>query len=196
MVDPGNILYKIQLPEYVFRDIVRNRWWIYGSLAAIAAWTVTSAVLFHWVEGAHHHKLSWISSFYFTVINITTVGFGDITPHTAWGKIIAMANSVVGVLSFGVAVSIISAALQPSGASVLPSYPQSYPFPSDLFRGPIQAPMDRETMSRFVSSFLKATENQGMARRRRLRIVLKEYDGSGSEEAVLDISFRRTRRRG
>jgi Ion channel len=42
------------------------------------------------------------------------VGFGDITPKSPDGKIVAMANSLVGVVSIGFLIAIVSLALQPS----------------------------------------------------------------------------------
>ena len=43
------------------------------------------AVLFHWIEG-----WDWLDSFYFVVITITTIGYGDFTPQTSLGKIITI----------------------------------------------------------------------------------------------------------
>jgi voltage-gated potassium channel len=39
-------------------------------------------VVYHFVE-----HLGWIDSYYFSVVTLATVGFGDIVPHTIFGKI-------------------------------------------------------------------------------------------------------------
>ncbi len=52
----------------------------------------TGTVFFRFVEG-----LAWLDSLYFCVITLTTVGFGDISPTTAAGKIFTMLYVVVGI---------------------------------------------------------------------------------------------------
>lgn len=41
--------------------------------------------------------LSWLDSLYFCVITLGTVGYGDISPQTAAGKIFTMVYIVVGI---------------------------------------------------------------------------------------------------
>lgn len=50
------------------------------------------ALLFHWVE-----HWGWLDSVYFTVVTITTIGFGDFTPKTGLGKIITIFYGLNGV---------------------------------------------------------------------------------------------------
>lgn len=50
---------------------------------------------------------SYFDSLYFSVISITSLGYGDISPQTVWGKIIAMVYAVVGLPLFLVASSFI-----------------------------------------------------------------------------------------
>ena len=53
-------------------------------VASIAAVLVLSigTVFYHFVE-----KLSFVDAFYFSAITLTTVGYGDISPHTTFGKL-------------------------------------------------------------------------------------------------------------
>jgi hypothetical protein len=64
--------------------------------------TITLAVLgggmvfYHFVE-----KLSWVDAYYFCVVTLSTVGYGDITPHTSLGKIFTTFYIMVGVIILG-----------------------------------------------------------------------------------------------
>lgn len=42
-------------------------------------------------------KLSLIDALYFSVVSLTTVGYGDITPHTTPGKLFVMGYLLVGI---------------------------------------------------------------------------------------------------
>lgn len=60
---------------------------IFGG-AIIGVGTVSSRFL---------EDLSWVDSFYFSVITLTTVGYGDITPQTDGGKIFTSIYVLVGI---------------------------------------------------------------------------------------------------
>ena len=65
----------------------------YYILLSLAITVVTvGTVVFHLLE-----KWSWIDSFYFTVITLATVGYGDLTPTTPVGKIVAVIFVISGV---------------------------------------------------------------------------------------------------
>lgn len=84
-------------------------------MAIIFGYTVISTLAFHHWEKLHGlPRYGYFDSLYFTIINITTVGFGDITPTTTMAKVISICNSIGDVIAFGYFVTIISAALQPS----------------------------------------------------------------------------------
>ncbi len=50
------------------------------------------AVVYHWLEG-----WSWIDSIYFSVITLTTIGYGDFSPTTDAGKIFTMFYILIGL---------------------------------------------------------------------------------------------------
>jgi voltage-gated potassium channel len=64
-------------------------------LVAVIAIMLFGTIGFAFLEG-----LSLFNSFYFTFITVATVGYGDITPHTQAGRVLAMLVIVVGVGTF------------------------------------------------------------------------------------------------
>lgn len=52
----------------------------------------TGTIFYHYVE-----KLHWIDSYYFSVVTLSTVGYGDITPHTNAGKIFTTFYILAGI---------------------------------------------------------------------------------------------------
>ena len=61
---------------------------IFASLSAIGVGTV----FYRYVE-----DLSWTDSWYFTVVTLSTVGYGDISPQTAFGKTFTSFYLLLGV---------------------------------------------------------------------------------------------------
>lgn len=58
----------------------------------ILAMVVTGATLYHWLEG-----WSWVDSYYFVVITLTTIGYGDLTPTTDVAKVLTIFFALNGV---------------------------------------------------------------------------------------------------
>ena len=65
---------------------------VQATLGAVALLVIAGTVIFRFVE-----KFSWLDSLYFVVVTLTTVGYGDIAPQTAVGKIMAMGFMIVGI---------------------------------------------------------------------------------------------------
>jgi voltage-gated potassium channel Kch len=52
----------------------------------------TATVVYHWLE-----DWSWVDSLYFSVVAVTTVGFGDLTPTTDGAKLFTVAYILIGL---------------------------------------------------------------------------------------------------
>lgn len=68
---------------------------------------IFSALFMYFTEPSQH---TLIDSFWFVITSITTVGYGDITPDTQQGKLLAMLLVVIGFLALSVFTGSISAA--------------------------------------------------------------------------------------
>ena len=65
----------------------------FRSLCILVGVVIGSGTLFyHFVEG-----MGWIDAFYFCVITLTTIGYGDLTPKTAIGKLFTVVYIFVGL---------------------------------------------------------------------------------------------------
>jgi len=76
---------------------MRERWKKYSlqqkELAALVGLIlIVGTVFYHYAEG-----LSVLDSLYFSVTTLTTVGYGDIAPHTAAGKIFTIVYLISGI---------------------------------------------------------------------------------------------------
>jgi voltage-gated potassium channel len=66
---------------------------VYRVLIALTLITLgTGTIVYHYVE---HFK--WVDSYYFSVITLATVGYGDFVPHTTFGKIFTTFYILIGV---------------------------------------------------------------------------------------------------
>jgi len=65
----------------------------FRSLCILVGIVIGSGTIFyHFVEG-----MGWIDAFYFCVITLTTIGYGDLTPKTAIGKLFTIVYIFVGL---------------------------------------------------------------------------------------------------
>ena len=93
---------------YEQRRIRRVRRTLYFVLAAVALFAfLVSPLLFVWAEAPYHHEhggdgVDFFSALYWSVMTFTTVGYGDVTPQTIAGRVLAMIDGVLGVTVLGV----------------------------------------------------------------------------------------------
>jgi len=71
---------------------IRPRTQIEASIIALTFLIVLGTVVYHWIEG-----WSWISSFYFSVCTLTTVGYGDFYPTTELSRLFTAFYALTGV---------------------------------------------------------------------------------------------------
>ena len=79
-------------PLHLFFESARRRKW---ALTYILALTCLSTFIFSYVE-----KHTLFDAFYWTITVITTVGFGDITPHTVIGKMLFIFDAISGITTY------------------------------------------------------------------------------------------------
>lgn len=53
---------------------------------------VIGTITYHYLEG-----WSWLDALYFSIITLTTIGYGDFSPQTSGGKIFTILYIVVGI---------------------------------------------------------------------------------------------------
>ena len=66
--------------------------------ALIGVILILSAALFAWTQ-----HVSWFLGLYWAVTTVTTVGYGDVTPHNTIGRVIAMGTMLTAIPLAGVA---------------------------------------------------------------------------------------------
>ncbi len=63
-----------------------------GLIFASGLIVVVGTVVYHFVEG-----WTWLDALYFSVITLTTIGYGDFSPQTDLGKAFTIAYIIIGV---------------------------------------------------------------------------------------------------
>ncbi|MBE8577468.1 potassium channel family protein [Vibrio sp. OPT18] len=54
------------------------------------------------------HNQGWITYFYFSIVSITTLGYGDVLPSSSWAQIAAATESLLGILLIGLFLNALS----------------------------------------------------------------------------------------
>lgn len=71
---------------------IRPRTQIEASIMALTFLIVLGTVVYRWIEG-----WSWVTSFYFSVSTLTTVGYGDFYPTTELSRLFTAIYVLAGV---------------------------------------------------------------------------------------------------
>ena len=92
----------------LIRLLLRSRPLLVLTLFALVI--MFNALLFYWAEGVAggRRDVDLFESLYWSIITSATVGYGDVTPRTAAGKLVAMEATVTGIAMFTLLVSTIA----------------------------------------------------------------------------------------
>lgn len=93
------------------RSIAQSRRKIAIFFVGVLVLSVVFGSLMYLVEGPKHGFTSIPKSIYWTIVTITTVGYGDITPQTVLGQIVSSAAMLTGYSILAVPTGIITAEL-------------------------------------------------------------------------------------
>ena len=84
------------------QEIGKVRGQVSIALGMGAALIIIGTFLFH-----HLMDWTWEESFYFSVVTLTTVGYGDLTPDTGFQRVVIAIYVLIGVTIFVTAIGII-----------------------------------------------------------------------------------------
>ena len=69
---------------------------------AYALIIITSALMYFFLPGVFKEDISFGDGLYFSVVTITTLGYGDLSPISGFGKTVAAFEALLGVILMGV----------------------------------------------------------------------------------------------
>lgn len=85
--------------------------YVYRVLISLVVFTIaTGTIFYHVVE-----KFSYVDAYYFSVVTLATVGYGDLSPQTTAGKIFTTFYIFIGV---GIITTFITAVARKRGAKL------------------------------------------------------------------------------
>ncbi len=94
--------------SHLTRALKASRFKISIFLYAVIMLVIVIGALMYFVEGAESGFNSIPRSMYWVIVTITTVGYGDITPHTTLGQFLASFIMIIGYAIIAVPTGIVS----------------------------------------------------------------------------------------
>lgn len=90
------MLKYIQRKCHQWQDRYGSKYMFVAVAAVVGANVFLSSLIYFLAEDIN----SWFDAIYWTITTISTVGYGDITPVSIIGKLVAMLNMIIGVALF------------------------------------------------------------------------------------------------
>lgn len=97
--------------DLLWSTLVRSRRKIFVFISTILTLVLIFGALMYLIEGPQHGFSSIPRAMYWAVVTMTTVGFGDITPHTTLGQMLTSLIMLVGYSIIAVPTGIFAAEL-------------------------------------------------------------------------------------
>jgi voltage-gated potassium channel len=94
--------------NYLWASIINSRYKIGVFLWFVLTIIIIMGAVMYIIEGPKNGFTSIPESIYWAIVTLTTVGYGDISPHTAAGKVIASLIMIIGYSIIAVPTGIIS----------------------------------------------------------------------------------------
>lgn len=106
MLKPGrySMWSEIMRLVEIYVNIIASFTLINATLELAHVWNLLPGQQFPFKAGAH----LFIDAFYYTVVTMTTLGYGDLTPISAGAKLLATLECIVGYVMFALTVGIIT----------------------------------------------------------------------------------------
>jgi voltage-gated potassium channel len=105
--------HRVLLPTNILlRTVFRQRYALMGSQVMVFAVLLIFSTLIHFIEREVYPEAfgSILSSMWFGITTLTTVGYGDITPITGAGKVLASFTMFLGIGMFALPAAILASA--------------------------------------------------------------------------------------
>ncbi|MCX6769454.1 MAG: potassium channel family protein [Candidatus Micrarchaeota archaeon] len=91
-MDEKTLNFQEQVELAIQREKARVKRKLMYAVLLLAAVYVVAIIIYHATE-----SWSWEDAVYFTTATITTVGYGDIVPHTYYGRLITIPLMFIGI---------------------------------------------------------------------------------------------------
>jgi voltage-gated potassium channel len=113
--------------EFIVKALKDSRFKILVFLTAVLMLAIAVGSLMYVVEGGQNGFTSIPKSIYWAIVTLTTVGYGDISPHTVVGQALASLLMILGYAIIAVPTGIVSAQMAgpASPAAPAPSFKQA-----------------------------------------------------------------------
>jgi voltage-gated potassium channel len=95
--------------EFIVKALQASRFKILVFLSAVLMLATAVGSLMYVVEGGHNGFTSIPKSVYWAIVTLTTVGYGDISPHSVAGQALASILMILGYAILAVPTGIVSA---------------------------------------------------------------------------------------
>lgn len=115
--------------EFIVKALKDSRFKILVFLSAVLMLVIAVGSLMYVVEGGQNGFTSIPKSIYWAIVTLTTVGYGDISPHTVVGQALASLLMILGYAIIAVPTGIVSAhmtgAVGPATPGAAPAFKQA-----------------------------------------------------------------------